>query len=208
LVDTYDVETAVRRAVDLAGPRLGAVRIDSGDLVQTARTVRRLLDELGAHNTRIVATSDLDEHTIAELRPEPVDAFGIGTSVVTGSGAPTAGFVYKLVARGRTAEGPLEPVAKTSVGKVGRGGAKSAARRLVDGVATAEVLYLGDALPDRTDERPLTVPLVRNGEIVHAPSIDEVRAHHRATMAELPAEALRLTPGDPALPTVLAEETA
>jgi nicotinate phosphoribosyltransferase len=112
LVDTHDVEHAVRRAVELAGTELGAVRIDSGDLVQTAHAVRRLLDELGATKTHIVATSDLDEFSIAELRQAPVDGYGVGTSVVTGSGAPTAGFVYKLVARATSPGGALEPVAK------------------------------------------------------------------------------------------------
>lgn len=201
LVDTYDVETAVRRAVALAGAELGAVRIDSGDLVATARDVRKLLDELGATKTRIVATSDLDEHAIADLRQEPVDGFGVGTSVVTGSGAPTAGFVYKLVARGRTPGGDCEPVAKSSPGKASHGGAKSAARRFANGVATHEVVYLGAAQPP-DGERQLTVPLVRAGEVVHDPALADARGHHQSALAELPSEALLLTPGEPAIPTV------
>src|SRR4051812_12306478 len=95
LVDTYDVTAAVRTAVEIAGPALGAVRLDSGDLVTQARAVRRQLDELGATATRIIVTSDLDEFAIAALGAAPVDAYGVGTSLVTGSGAPTAGLVYK-----------------------------------------------------------------------------------------------------------------
>ena len=99
LVDTYDVPRAVRAAVELAGPSLGAVRIDSGDLPVVARQVRELLDELGARKTRIVLTGDLDEYSIAALAAMPVDGYGVGTALVTGSGAATAALVYKLVAR-------------------------------------------------------------------------------------------------------------
>lgn len=202
LVDTYDVDEAVRRAVAIAGPQLGAVRIDSGDLVQVARDVRRLLDELGAHDTRIVATSDLDEHAIATLRREPVDGFGVGTSVATGSGAPTAGFVYKLVARARAAGGRLEPVAKASSGKAGHGGAKTAARRLVNGTADGEVLSLGDPPQPNDDSRQLTIPLVRRGERVSVTTLEDSRAHHRDALAELPAEGRDLSDGPAAVPTI------
>jgi nicotinate phosphoribosyltransferase len=137
LVDTYDVAEAVRTAVELAGPRLGAVRIDSGDLRVVAEEVRALLDGLGARDTRVVVTGDLDEYAIAALAAAPCDGYGVGTSLVTGSGAPTASLVYKLVAR-EDASGALVPVAKASPGKSGRGGRKHAHRRFQDGVAQAE----------------------------------------------------------------------
>ena len=76
LVDTYDVTEAVRTAVEIAGPELGAVRIDSGDLLLVAHRVRQQLDELGATETKIVVTSDLDEYAIASLAAAPVDATG------------------------------------------------------------------------------------------------------------------------------------
>ena len=152
LVDTYDVDRAVRKAVELAGPGLGAVRIDSGDLPVVARRVRALLDELGAHQTRIVLTGDLDEHSIAALAACPVDGYGVGTALVTGSGAPTAALVYKLVARATDTGGELLPVAKRSVGKPSRGGRKWAVRRGDRaGVAEAEVISLEPpASPRRT----------------------------------------------------------
>ncbi len=99
LVDTYDVREAVRLGVEVAGTGLGAVRLDSGDLGALAREVRAQLDALGATGTRIVVTSDLDEYAIAALASAPVDAYGVGTELVTGSGHPTCGFVYKLVSR-------------------------------------------------------------------------------------------------------------
>ena len=109
LVDTYSVEQAVRAAVAEAGPSLGAVRIDSGDLPALAVSVRALLDSLGATGTRIILTGDLDEYSIAGLAVAPVDGYGVGTSLVTGSGAPTAALVYKLVARSDTPMPDGEP---------------------------------------------------------------------------------------------------
>src|SRR5699024_6943298 len=113
LVDTYDVAEAVRVAVEVAGGDLGAVRIDSGDLGLLAHQVREQLDGLGARHTRILVTSDLDEYAIAALAAAPVDGYGVGTQVVTGSGAPTSGFVYKLVARADD-DGEMVSVAKKS----------------------------------------------------------------------------------------------
>ncbi len=131
LVDTYDVREAVRTAVDVAGPELGAVRLDSGDLGALARQVRRQLDELGATETRIIVTSDLDEYAIAGLAAAPVDGYGVGTSLVTGSGHPTCGFVYKLVARADSTDddAELRSVAKKSTDKISIGGRKWALRR-------------------------------------------------------------------------------
>jgi nicotinate phosphoribosyltransferase len=204
LVDTYDVAAAVRTAVELAGPELGAIRIDSGDLPVVARQARALLDSLGATKTRIVLTGDLDEYSIAALGATPVDGFGVGTSLVTGSGAPTAALVYKLVARadGPEGSGPLRPVAKRSVGKPGRGGRKWALRRRDDaGTAMAELVTT--APPDPGDgDRVLLRQLVRGGEIIGREPIAAARARHREALAELPAHALQLSRGYPAIPTV------
>jgi nicotinate phosphoribosyltransferase len=202
LVDTYDVERAVREAVELAGPGLGAIRIDSGDLPVVARQARALLDELGAHRTRIVLTGDLDEHSIAALAAAPVNGYGVGTALVTGSGAPTAALVYKLVARASGTGGELRPVAKRSVGKPSRGGRKWAVRRLDRaGTAEAEVVTLAPPEPSPGD-RPLLCPLVRGGEIVGAEPLERARKRHQDALAELPLHALQLSRGYPALPTV------
>ena len=209
LVDTYDVDAAVRLGVELSGGRLGAVRIDSGDLPDEARRVRALLDSLGAPATRIVVSGDLDEHSVAALAGVPVDTYGVGTSLVTGSGAPTAGLVYKLVARQTRAGGPLLPVAKRSADKQGHGGRTLARRRVVDGVATVEQLAtLG---PDATwppDGEPgwtaggrlLQRLLVLEGQVLGREPLAAARERHVASLAELPPQARDLTDGPPALP--------
>jgi nicotinate phosphoribosyltransferase len=199
LVDTYDVEQGIRTAVDVAGKGLGAIRLDSGDLLTQTHRARELLDELGATNTRIVVTSDLDEASIAMLATAPADAYGVGTSVVTGGGVPTAGFVYKIVAR--MSDGGWEPVEKRSAGKGSRGGRKWAARRLRDGVATAEHVWVGDHLMTRDDERQLLVPVVRDGELVLDADLEAAREHRERALAELPPKAMRLSAGDPVIET-------
>jgi nicotinate phosphoribosyltransferase len=201
LVDTYDVAEAVRVAVDVAGPGLGAVRLDSGDLALLAQEVREQLDGLGARDTRIIVTSDLDEFAIAGLASAPVDGYGVGTSLVTGSGHPTCGFVYKLVARAGD-DGVMVDVAKKSKDKVSIGGRKYALRRRnAKGCAEAEVIGIGEPPVDDGDDRPLLVPLVRAGEVVGREDLETIRARHEAARGELPARARPLSRGEPVIPT-------
>ncbi len=202
LVDTYDVPTAVATAVELAGSALGGVRLDSGDLLAQAREVRAQLDVLGATKTRIIVTSDLDEHAIAALGSAPVDAYGVGTQLVTGSGAPTCSMVYKLVAR-EDETGAVVPVAKESKDKRSIGGRKWAVRRIgQDGRAEAEVLSLSQPPVGDANERPLWVELVRDGQVVHLSSLADARERHRRSRAELPRVALQLQRGEVCIPTV------
>ncbi|MFC0221711.1 nicotinate phosphoribosyltransferase [Nocardioides zeicaulis] len=202
LVDTYDVREAVRLAVEVAGTGLGAVRLDSGDLGLVAREVREQLDQLGASATRIVVTSDLDEHAIAALAAAPVDAYGVGTQLVTGSGHPTCGFVYKLVAR-EGDDGEMVSVAKRSTDKASIGGRKYALRRRSAlGVAQAEVVGIGTAPEDDGDDRALLVPLVEGGVVVGREPLDAARARHRAALAELPRAVTMMSAGEPVVPTV------
>ena len=204
LVDTYDVAEAVRAAVEVAGPELGAVRIDSGDLLLVAHRVRQQLDELGAVHTRIVVTSDLDEYAIASLAAAPVDAYGVGTQLVTGSGHPTCSMVYKLVARAGSGdpEAPLLPVAKrSSGGKISVGGRKWAARRLdADGVAEAEVVGTG-RVPAQLADRQLLVQLVKGGRVTGREPLEAARARHIAARDGLPLSATQLSRGEPVIPT-------
>jgi nicotinate phosphoribosyltransferase len=200
LVDTYDVDQGIRTAVEVAGPELGGIRLDSGDLPTLATHARELLDSLGATGTRIVVTSDLDEYAIAGLMAAPVDRYGVGTSLVTGSGAPTAGMVYKLVERDGV------PVAKKSEGKRSVGGRKYAVRRHDgDGTATAEVVS-SDPVRPQDGDRDLVVALVEAGEVCDqaspAEALARARAHHERARAALPQEAWALSRGEPALETV------
>lgn len=203
LVDTYDVAQGIRTAVEVAGLGLGAIRLDSGDLEVEARAARALLDELGAHRTKITVTSDLDEYVLSALADAPIDSYGVGTRLVTGSGHPTAGLVYKLVAiaAADAPDAPLRSVAKKSAGKPSAGGRKTAYRQLdAAGYAVAERIVVDNSGTDRpVPGRPLQVPVVRGGVVVHRPSLDEVRAHHEAALAELPAQALSVADGPPAL---------
>lgn len=214
LVDTYDVTEGVKRAVKIAreaGGELGAVRLDSGDLVAQAFKVRGQLDALGATSTKITVTSDLDEYAIAALGAAPVDAYGIGTRLVTGSGVPTAALVYKLVERADN-DGTMIDVAKKSSSKSTVGGRKIAGRvRGEDGYASEELLVVGgtreQALEEleKTGARPLQVPLISNGEIhrehwgPHA--LEAAQARHRESRNELPYQAWRLSEGEAAIPT-------
>jgi nicotinate phosphoribosyltransferase len=201
LVDTYDITTGVANAVAVAGTGLGGVRIDSGDLPVLARQVRRQLDDLGARHTRIIVSGDLDEFAIAALRAEPVDSYGVGTSLVTGSGAPTADMVYKLV------EVDGMPVEKRSTGKESHGGYKHAVRLArPTGTVVEEVVYPAGRPPAATDAgRLLTVPLVRGGEPSSEPNVADdlsaARARVAAGLKSLPWDGLKLSRGEPAIPT-------
>jgi nicotinate phosphoribosyltransferase len=197
LVDTYDVTTGVANAVAAAGTELGAVRIDSGDLGMLARQVRDQLDRLGATRTRIVVSGDLDEFAVAGLRAEPIDSYGIGTSLVTGSGAPTANMVYKLV------EVDGVPVEKRSVRKESHGGRKEALRLARStGTITEEIVHPAGHPPSASEpSRSLTIPLVRGGEVVAKTDLGVARELVASGLRSLPWEGLMLSHGDPAIPT-------
>ncbi|MFG3708574.1 nicotinate phosphoribosyltransferase [Micromonospora sp. NPDC047670] len=198
LVDTYDISQGIRNAIAVAGPDLRAVRIDSGDLAVIAQQSRELLDSLGATETKIIVSGDLDEYAIASLAAEPVDMYGAGTAVVTGSGAPTAGLVYKLV------EVDGRAVVKRSERKATIGGRKVAVRRhKPTGTATEEVI-VPQGVPDRQpNDRLLQRPFLVGGEPVDLPSLDESREHLRQCLISIPWEGLKLSAGDPAIPVTV-----
>ncbi|MBP2194495.1 nicotinate phosphoribosyltransferase [Nocardia goodfellowii] len=200
LVDTFDITQGVANAIEVAGPELGAVRLDSGDLGVLAKQVRDQLDSLGATGTRIVVSGDLDEYAIAALRGDPVDVYGVGTSLVTGSGAPTAGMVYKLV------EVDGVPVAKRSSHKESRGGTKKAIRlSRHTGTIVEEIVYpAAGSMPDTNgyEVRELQVPLVREGKVLDGlPTLEQSRELVKQGLVSLPWEGLKLSAGEPAIPT-------
>jgi nicotinate phosphoribosyltransferase len=199
LVDTYDISRGIRNAIAVAGPGLRAIRIDSGDLSVLAQQSRELLDSLGALDTKIVVSGDLDEYAIAALAAEPVDVYGAGTAVVTGSGAPTGGLVYKLV------EVDGRPVVKRSEHKATVGGRKTAVRRhKPTGTATKEIVVSRGAPPPEPHDRLLQRPFVRHGEVVaDLPTLTESRDHLRQCLISIPWEGLKLSAGDPAIPVTM-----
>lgn len=214
LVDTYDIAQGVVNAVEearAAGGELGAVRLDSGDLVAQAFKVRGQLDAMGATSTKITVTSDLDEYAIAALGAAPVDSYGVGTRLVTGSGVPTAALVYKVVSR-EDASGAIVPVAKKSESKSTVGGRKVAGRVMGDdGYASEELLLVGTSMEEgqkllaERGARPLQVPLVRQGVIdstAWSPdALARAQEHHLRARNELPYQAWRLSEGEVAIPT-------
>ena len=214
LVDTYDIAQGVVNAVEAAraaGGELGAVRLDSGDLVAQAFKVRGQLDAMGATSTKITVTSDLDEYAIAALGAAPVDSYGVGTRLVTGSGVPTAALVYKVVSR-EDASGAIVPVAKKSESKSTVGGRKVAGRVMGDdGYASEELLLIGTSMEEgqkllaERGARPLQVPLVRQGVIdstAWSPdALARAQEHHLRARNELPYQAWRLSEGEVAIPT-------
>ena len=214
LVDTYDITRGVVNAVEdarAAGGELGAVRLDSGDLVAEAFKVRGQLDAMGATSTKITVTSDLDEYAIAALGAAPVDSYGVGTKLVTGSGVPTAALVYKIVQR-EDEDGKTVLVAKKAESKSTVGGRKVAGRVLgEDGYATEELLLVGttfeegQALLAERGARPLQVPLVRGG-VIDAQAWGEgalvaAQERHLRARNELLYQAWRLSEGEAAIPT-------
>jgi nicotinate phosphoribosyltransferase len=199
LVDTYDITEGIRNAIAVAGPDLRAIRIDSGDVSVLAAQSRALLDSLGATETQIVVSGDLDEYAIASLAAEPVDAYGAGTALVTGSGAPTAGLVYKLV------EVDGRPVVKRSEHKATVGGRKTAIRRhKPTGTATEEVIVSAGAPAAQAHDRALQRPFTRGGlPIDGLPALQDSREHLRQCLISIPWEGLKLSAGDPAIPVTV-----
>jgi nicotinate phosphoribosyltransferase len=203
LVDTYNIEAGIENAISVAGTKLGGVRIDSGDLPIEVAKARALLDKLGAKDTKITVTNDLDEFAIASLAAAPVDAYGVGTSVVTGSGVAAAGFVYKMVAF-QDESGQWHEVSKQSAKKTNLGGKKNAVRSHEGNVANAELISSASKELGQGD-RSLLADLVIQGEIqnglIGEAGVESARAHHSKVKAQLPASAHRLTKGEPAIPT-------
>ena len=200
LVDTYDVERGIRNAVDAAGPGLGGIRIDSGELLQLVPFARELLDRLGATGTRIVSTGGLDEYAMDELSQGPVDGFGAGEQLIH---HPSPGFVYKLVAIADSDDprALMRPVAKTAAGKASLGGQKWAFREFdARGFATAEHLVIGYEPPGRKPPGDaLQLQVVTRGETTLSQTIEEARAYHAQAKMKLPPHALSIQAGQPAM---------
>lgn len=216
LTDTYNIEDAITTAVEAAGPQLGAIRIDSGDLASLAQKARKQLDSLGAVNTKITVTNDLDEYALAALATAPVDSYGVGTQLVIGSGAPTCAMVYKLVER-EGGDGHMHPVAKKSFGKSTDGWRKRGVRAYSYDLAQAELVVAGSTEKLDAWEAPEEVSQIRDLQITaidHGDGDDSLattealfaaREYHKKALAELPITALSLSAGEPAIPTQVIE---
>jgi nicotinate phosphoribosyltransferase len=196
LLDTYDTEAAARKVVALAprlqaaGIKVGGVRLDSGDLVALARSVRRILDKGGLNEVTIFASGGLDEDDLVEFarRNAPIDGYGMGTSLVTSSDAPALDCAYKLEEYGGVAR------RKRSTGKATWPGRKQVWRSYgTDGRMAGDVLSIEG---DHQAGEPLLQPVMRGGQrIIPPPSLAEVRSRSAHELQRLPDRLRRLEPG-------------
>lgn len=169
LVDTYDSIEGTRRAM-ATGPGLGGVRLDSGNIVALSKRIRKILEDGGQSQARIVASGDLNEYRIDELlsKGAEIDSFGVGTELVTSFDCPALGAVYKLV------ETDGRPAAKSSEGKETYPGVKQVFRlRSESGEFARDIVAIdGEA----QDGDALLLPFVERGELISDyPSLDETR---------------------------------
>lgn len=192
LIDTYDTEAAAGKVVSLArtlqtrGITVKGVRLDSGDLADHARKVRRILDEGGVSHARILASGNLDEYRLRDLiqRRAPIDSFAVGTAMTTSSDAPSLDCAYKLQEYGG------RPCRKRSEGKATWPGRKQVYRYLADdGHMGHDVVTTHD---DRLPGEPLLQPVMKNGRrLAPSPDLADVRRHAAAQLGQLP-ESLRV----------------
>jgi nicotinate phosphoribosyltransferase len=206
LIDTYDTERGAGRVVALA-PQLAAlgvavqgVRLDSGDLADHARKVRRILDDGGLRAVRIFASGGLDETILQRYTAAgvPIDGYGIGTSLTTSQDAPALDCAYKIQ------EYDGRPKRKRSEGKATWPGRKQVYRRQSEGdhgVMAGDVLTLE---ADAVRGEPLIRPVMRRGQRLAAPSLEDVRRLAAAQLERLPAHLKRLA-SEPAYPVEVAQ---
>ncbi|MDO3676384.1 nicotinate phosphoribosyltransferase [Paenibacillus ehimensis] len=224
LVDTYDtIKSGVPHAIETAkwlqsqGKRMSAIRLDSGDLAYLSKTARAMLDEAGLKDVKIVASNDLDENIIFNLKAQGarIDSWGVGTKLITAADQPALGGVYKLVARER--EDGFVPVIKISGNpeKVTTPGVKDV-YRIVNretGKAMADYIALTDEddvqqgkplklfdpvhpyiskTVEQYEAQPMLRPIFANGKQVYVlPTLGTIREHHRKQLTLFWPEYLR-----------------
>jgi len=183
LIDTYDTPRGAQVVVELCrtGVAVEAVRLDSGDLGALAREVRAILDSGGCPSVQIIASGNLDELQIEQFVAAgvPIDAFGVGTRLAVSVDAPYLDCVYKLQ------EYAGRPRRKRSAGKVTWPGRKqvyrdydSAGRLCSDTIALADEMLPG---------RPMLQPVMRAGQRLQQPSLEDSRAYARREIDTLPS---------------------
>lgn len=203
LIDTYDTAQGARNAI-ASGVAMQAVRLDSGDLGELSKEVRRILDEAGRQAVKIVASGDLNETKIRALLAggAPIDIFGVGTELVTSRDEPTLSTVYKLVEQETTAG--VVGRCKFSKDKKTYPFAKQVFR-----VSDAAGIFSGDLIARGTERpagEPLLVPVLRQGKLVKPlPTLEESRTHCLAQLRRLPPRLLQLERAEP-YPVYFSEE--
>ncbi len=188
LVDTYDTLEGVRKAIQVGG-RIAAVRLDSGNLAELAPQVRRLLDQHGRREVKIVASGGLNEeklHSLA-LCEAPIDSFGVGTDLVVSSDAPSCDLVYKLVEV--VWNDRVYPTAKTSPGKASLPHRKQIFRRIQEGQFAGDLVGRWDESPDGdfAQAQPQLHPYVKGGRLTRElPDLTQIRERVSGQLSQLP----------------------
>jgi nicotinate phosphoribosyltransferase len=208
LIDTYDDISGAEKAAVVAkeleakGFRLGGVRLDSGDLAQTSKKVRKILDDQGLAYAKIFASGDLDEYKIAELLSNgaQIDSFGVGTKMGTSADRPYLDVIYKLCET-MTADGSFAPIMKLSKDKITLPGRKQVYRfKNAEGNFEKDVIALAN---EKVQGEPLLVKVMEKGKLIYnLPSLDEIRATAAENLSKLPEDYKVLT-GAPVYPVEL-----
>jgi len=188
LIDTYDIKKGTLNACKTAKDIKG-VRIDSGDLAENSKIVRKILDENGLKNAIITLSSDLNEHKIKDLieKGAPADAFGVGTEMVTSRDDPVVNSVYKLIQHNGI------PKIKISEGKITYPGKKQVYRVYDEnGKFTKDILMLkNETSPEETE--PIMIPIMKKGKLIYElPALDEIQQFYFKNMEKLPEEYKKL----------------
>ena len=188
LIDTYDVKQGAVNAAKIGGDLRG-VRLDSGDIVAQSKMVRKILDEAGLKDAKIVASGDLNEYKISEMlrAGAPLDIFGVGTDLVTSRDEPALQCVYKLVEEEKN--GKVIYKIKLSENKATCPAAKQVFRFSdADGNFTHDIIAKADEeAPDGSE--PLLAPVMRGGKLISPlPSLRESQELARKDLARLPGK--------------------
>jgi nicotinate phosphoribosyltransferase len=194
LIDTYNDLAGAEKAVVVAkeleaqGHKLGGVRLDSGDLAEISKHVRRLLNENGLGYVSIFASGDLDEYRIEELlrKGAKIDSFGVGTRMGTSADKPYVDVIYKLCET-QNARGDSLPIMKLSEGKITLPGRKQVYRfKDENGIYAKDVIALAD---EKLEAEPLLFKVMEKGGItVELPSLEELRSAVKENLSQLPGK--------------------
>jgi nicotinate phosphoribosyltransferase len=182
LIDTYDTEQAAKNITNFKNS-IRAVRIDSGNLIEHSKQVRRILDENGCEKVQIVASSDLNEYKIKEFleKAAPIDAFGVGTELVTSRDDPAIAGVYKLI------EYNHKPKIKISEDKLTYPGKKQIYRRYDDQGNFEEDILMLDNEPAPINSEALLVPVMESGRLLsNLPDLDNIQQYYSENIKSLP----------------------
>ena len=211
LIDTYDETAGAEKAVIVAkeleakGYRLGGVRLDSGDLAETSKKIRKILDDNGLGYVKIFVSGDLDEFKITQLLNDgaKIDSFGVGTKMGTSADRPYLDVIYKLCET-MTADGSFSPIMKLSKDKVTLPGRKQVYRfKDADGSFKKDVIALAD---ESVTGEPLLVKVMEKGRLTYRlPTLEQIRTAASQNLSKLPEEYQALT-NAPAYPVELSQK--